>query len=170
MSAPGQIGALTRPTTQLPVSAYFDTGLFQLEIERLFKAGPAYVGHELMVPEMGNYFALPAEHEGRVLIRNQHGIECLSNVCRHRQAIMLKGKGHVEQLVCPLHRWTYDLQGQLLGAPHFEQQPCLNLPKTPLQAWKGLLFEGRRDIAADLGAMKAGEHFNFESYCFDHVE
>ena len=170
MSAPGQIGALKRPATQLPVSAYFDTGLFQLEVERLFKAGPSYLGHELMVPEQGDYFALPAEGEGRVLVHNQQGIECLSNVCRHRQAIMLKGRGKVEQIVCPLHRWTYDLQGTLLGAPHFAQQPCLDLPKTPIQNWKGLLFEGRRDIAADLASMKAGEHFNFEDYCFDHVE
>ena len=87
MSAPGQIGALKRPATQLPVSAYFDTGLFQLEVERLFKAGPSYLGHELMVPEQGDYFALPAEWEGRVLVHNQQGIECLSNVCRHRQAM-----------------------------------------------------------------------------------
>ncbi|MEY2718491.1 MAG: hypothetical protein RL539_1523, partial [Pseudomonadota bacterium] len=127
MSAPGRIGALSRPVTQLPVSAYFDAGLFQLEMEKLFKPGPSYIGHQLMVPERGDYFALPAEHEGRVLIHNDQGIECLSNVCRHRQAIMLKGRGQVEHIVCPLHRWTYDVHGELLGAPHFAQQPCLHL-------------------------------------------
>ncbi|MFZ4379721.1 MAG: aromatic ring-hydroxylating dioxygenase subunit alpha, partial [Polynucleobacter sp.] len=35
---------------QLPVSAYFDADLYQLEIDLLFKQGPGYVGHELMVP------------------------------------------------------------------------------------------------------------------------
>ena len=40
--------------TQLPVSAYFDEALYQTEIERLFKHGPGYVGHELMVPEGGD--------------------------------------------------------------------------------------------------------------------
>ena len=36
---------------QLPVSAYFDVDLFQREMRLLFKQGPGYVGHELMVPE-----------------------------------------------------------------------------------------------------------------------
>ena len=28
-------------------------------------------------------------------------------------------------IVCPMHRWTYDLKGELLGAPHFADKPCL---------------------------------------------
>src|SRR5690606_40901617 len=99
--------------------------------------GPGYVGHELMTPEIGDCYALPAENEGRVQVRNPGGIELLSNVCRHRQAIMLNGRGHADNIVCPLHRWTYDLSGNLLGAPHFERQPCVALGSTPLQNWRG---------------------------------
>jgi len=69
---------------QLPVSAYFDADLYQREIELLFKQGPGYVGHELMVPEIGSYETLRAENEGRILFRNELGVELLSNVCRHR--------------------------------------------------------------------------------------
>ena len=118
---------------QLPVSAYFDAELYQREIELLFKQGPGYVGHELMVPEIGSYQTLTSENEGRLLVRNAQGIELLSNVCRHRQALMLNGSGKADNIVCPLHRWTYDLNGQLMGAPHFEDKPCLNLGKSPLQ-------------------------------------
>ena len=25
-----------------------------------------------------------------------------------------------------LHRWTYNTSGELIGAPHFEIDPCLN--------------------------------------------
>ena len=42
-----------------------------------------------------------------------------------------------------MHRWTYDGEGNLLGAPHFAQQPCLDLPRKKLQ-WNGLLFQGPR--------------------------
>ncbi len=49
------INASSRPLapvdSQLPVSAYFDSALFQGEKRLLFDAGPGYVGHELMVPE-----------------------------------------------------------------------------------------------------------------------
>jgi choline monooxygenase len=158
--------------SQLPVTAYFDEALLKREIDTLFKRGPRYIGHELMVPEAGSYFALPGEGEGRLLVRNkQDEIELLSNVCRHRQAIMLNGRGTTENIVCPLHRWTYDLDGQLLGAPHFADNPCLNLGKSPLQNWQGLLFEASgRDVAADLARLGPTKHFDFSGFMFDHVE
>jgi choline monooxygenase len=155
---------------QLPVSAYFDADLHQREIELLFKQGPGYVGHELMVPEVGSYQTLSAENEGRILVRNPEGIELLSNVCRHRQALMLNGKGKADNIVCPLHRWTYDLGGNLLGAPHFEDKPCLNLGKSPLQNWQGLLFEGPRDVRADLAKLGVADDLKFDGYMLDHVE
>ncbi|ONO18900.1 hypothetical protein A8D69_05440 [Burkholderia cenocepacia] len=47
--------------SQLPVTAYFDEALLEREIETLFKKGPRYVGHELMVPEAGDYFGSSQE-------------------------------------------------------------------------------------------------------------
>jgi len=170
MSDIGRRDHLQRSAAQLPVSAYFDQALYEREIELLFRKGPGYIGHALMVPNTGDYFALPAEKEGRLLVRGEQGLELLSNVCRHRQAVMLNGRGNAAQIVCPLHRWTYDLQGQLLGAPHFDEQPCLNLGRSPLQNWKGLLFSGERDVAADLARMGAGGELDFSGYMLDHVE
>ena len=170
MSDLGRREFLTPSRAQLPVHVYFDEALFKREIEVLFKNGPGYVGHQLMVPETGDYMALPAEREGRVLVRNAGGIELLSNVCRHRQAIMLNGRGNANNIVCPVHRWTYDLKGELLGAPHFEPQPCLNLGRSPLQNWRGLLFEGPRDVAADLANLGLQREFDFDGYMLDHVE
>ncbi|RPH62450.1 MAG: aromatic ring-hydroxylating dioxygenase subunit alpha, partial [Burkholderiales bacterium] len=170
MSDLGRREFLVPARTQLPVSAYFDEALFRRELDALFRHGPGYIGHQLMVPETGDYYALPSENEGRVLVRNPAGIELLSNVCRHRQALMLNGRGRSDNIVCPLHRWTYDLSGNLLGAPHFEQQPCLNLGRTPLQSWQGLLFEGPRDVARDLAALGVTGELDFSGYMLDHVE
>ncbi len=157
-------------TAQLPVSAYFDASLYQHEIATLFQGGPGYVGHTLMTPEAGDFYALPAEQEGRLLVRHSEGIELLSNVCRHRQAKMLSGRGHTEHIVCPVHRWTYDLKGQLLGAPHFAEQPCLNLTRSPLQNWQGLLFAGQRTVHADLHGLACAPDLDFSDYRLDHVE
>jgi choline monooxygenase len=99
------------PNTPLPVHVYLDEAPLQRETRQLFQAGPHYVGHELMVPDIGDFATLVSENEGRVLVRNANGIELLSNVCRHRQAIMLNGRGNAGNVVCPLHRWTYDLEG-----------------------------------------------------------
>ena len=118
------------------------------------------------------HYTLPAENDGRVLVRNAGGIELLSNVCRHRQAIMLNGRGNADNIVCPLHRWTYDLTGQAAGrAPFRADNPALNLGSTPLQNWRGLLFEGPRDVARRprcSGHRRA--RFDFSGYVLDHVE
>ena len=82
--------ALLRSRTQLPVTSYFDPALYEQEMKLIFDAGPRYVGHELMVPARGDFHALAQEREGRALIRTDKGVELVSNVCRHRQAVMLR--------------------------------------------------------------------------------
>jgi choline monooxygenase len=170
---------LQQASGQLPVTSYFDEALYQREMQTLFQQGPRYVGHALAVPEVGDFMALPQEHEGRALVRNAQGIELISNICRHRQAVMLKGRGNLNDparamggnIVCPLHRWTYATNGQLLGAPHFQQDPCLNLNNYPLREWNGLLFEDNgRDIQADLAHMGPRSQLDFTGYTLDHVE
>ena len=154
---------------QLPVSWYFDPGMFELERKLMFEAGPKYVGHERMVPSAGDYRVLDWMGDAKVLVRNASGIELLSNVCRHRQAILLEGHGTVQNIVCPLHRWTYDLHGNLLGAPEFAENPCVRLHSTPLREWNGLLFEGIRDPVADLAGLPVAADFDFSRYVLDRV-
>ena len=169
---------LQQASGQLPVTSYFDEALYQREMALLFQQGPRYVGHALAVPEVGDYMALPQEHEGRALVRNAQGIELISNICRHRQAVMLKGRGNLQSpaanmggnIVCPLHRWTYATNGQLLGAPHFQQDPCLNLNNYKLREWNGLLFEDNgRDIEADLAHMGPRSQLDFTGYALDNL-
>ena len=166
---------------QLPVASYFDQALYQREMQTLFAPGPRYVGHALSVPEVGDYYALPQEGEGRALVRGPQGVELVSNVCRHRQAVMLKGRGQLGpdggNIVCPLHRWTYSgsaatqPMGRLIGAPHFDHDPCLNLHNYRLREWNGLLFEDNgRDIGADLAGMGPQADLRFDGYVLDHVE
>ena len=156
---------------QLPVNAYFDDDLHRREMELIFQHGPRYLGHELAVPEVGDHYALPQEGEGRALVRTAQGVELISNVCRHRQAVMLQGRGHTGQnIVCPLHRWTYDLKGQLIGAPHFQQDPCLHLNRYKTRTWNGMVFEDNgRDIAADLASLGPRADLDFSGYVLDKV-
>lgn len=180
------VGALDRKAdqnrTQLAVSAYFDEALMQREQERVIRPGPRYVGHRLAVPERGDFFTLQQELNGRALVQGADGPQLVSNVCRHRQAVMLKGdangRGNAGQhIVCPLHRWTYSggsamgPLGELVGAPHFAQDPCLNLQRHPLREWNGLLFEDNgRDIEADLAGMGPRQTLSFDGMVLGHVE
>jgi choline monooxygenase len=166
------LAALARSRTQLPVSTYFDPALFRLEMELVFPSGPRYLGHELAVPEVGDHFALPQEGEGRALVRTPGGVELISNVCRHRQAVILRGRGRAgSSIVCPLHRWTYDLHGNLIGAPHFDEDPCLSLRNYPLQRWNGMLFDANGfDVNAELKGLATRAEFDFGGFVFDRAE
>ncbi|MEW6703684.1 MAG: aromatic ring-hydroxylating dioxygenase subunit alpha [Pseudomonadota bacterium] len=163
---------LERASSQLHVSAYFDEGLFRKEQETIFREGPRYLGHELAIPQVGDYYALPQEGEGRALVRTPNGVQLISNVCRHRQAVMLRGRGNTRQnIVCPLHRWTYDLQGQLIGAPHFAEDPCLHLNNYRVRTWNGMVFEDNgRNVAADLAHLGPRADLDFDGYVLDRIE
>lgn len=160
------------PTAQLPISWYFDGAIHQRELDTMFKRGPVYVGHELMVPNQNDYRTLDATGGAWSLVNNGQSVEMISNICRHRQAVMLKGAGQLASanIVCPLHRWTYDNKGDFLGAPHFAEQPCLHLPRKPLSRWNGLLFEGPNAIIDDLARIKWAKELDFSGFMFDKAE
>lgn len=159
---------LNKVSPALPVHWYFDPRIHELEMELLFKQGANYVGHELMTPGLGDYHVLDWLHDGgKMLVNNANGIELLSNVCRHRQARMLQGRGNAQNIVCPFHRWTYDKQGRLLGAPHFPENPCLHLNKTALRNWNGLLFAGPRDVHTDLAQLGVKADLDFSGFLYE---
>ncbi|ADG20643.1 aromatic ring-hydroxylating oxygenase subunit alpha [Paraburkholderia atlantica] len=170
---------------QLPASAYFDEALFEREMARIFSNAALYVGHEQSVPAPGNWRGLPQEEGGRVLVRNASVVQLLSNVCRHRQALMLgadtgnvggaaQASGNLAatggNIVCPLHRWTYDGTGELIGAPEFERKPCRNLERFALKHCHGFLYEGPREPAKDMAKVFARPEFDFSGYVLDHTE
>lgn len=175
---------LQQAASQLPVQSYFDDALFRRELELIWQRGPRYLGHELAVPELGDYHTLQHEGEGRALLRTPRGIEVISNVCRHRQAVMLRGRGSVHtkpstggNIVCPLHRWTYSAgqhcqAGTLMGAPHFATDPCLNLKNYGVQSWNGLVFENNgydvNRALAKLGPTKGD--LDFSGFVYDRTE
>ena len=167
---------LAPAVSQLPVDWYFDERIHALEKKLIFDAGPGYAGHQLMVPEAGDYRTQEWKDHGQMLLNGgavgpNAGIWQMSNVCRHRQAIMLQGAGKLEgPVVCPIHRWTYEPSGELIGAPHFPQNPCLNLDKVKLENWNGLLFKGPRAANVDLAGMLTARAFDFSGYKLDHVE
>jgi phenylpropionate dioxygenase-like ring-hydroxylating dioxygenase large terminal subunit len=145
-----------------PSHFYFSDTIFQKEQGLFNQAG--YLGHEIHL-QTNNYYC-PPHDPGKVLVNNKNGIECLSNVCRHRQATIMNRSGNCANLVCPLHGWTYDMEGKLIGAPHFDQQDR-HLDKFNTQTWNGLIFEKKgKDIVSDLSRMQLGKYFDFTGYAF----
>jgi choline monooxygenase len=154
----------------LPISWYFDPDILELERQQLFAAGPTYAGHTSMVRADGDYVALGGQQFGRLLVRTNGRPQLISNSCRHRQAQMLCGSGHVKNIVCPVHNWAYDLDGRQLAAPHFAENPCLDLERTELADWNGLLFTGPRDVRRELAPLDGWTELAASDYVLERID
>jgi phenylpropionate dioxygenase-like ring-hydroxylating dioxygenase large terminal subunit len=161
-----------RTAPHLPLSWYFDPRIAEIERRALFGNGPGYAAHAQMAPHPGDYRVLDWRSRGAwALVNNDGRHDLVSNVCRHRQAIMLEGHGTLPggTITCPIHRWAYDGRGKHLGAPAFCEHPGLDLPRKALQNWNGLLFSGPRDVARDLAKLGVASELEFDGYVLNKV-
>ncbi len=159
---------MTRP---LPASAYFDERILADELSAVFSDALVYLGHRSAIGEVGDWRSLEAFDHGRVLVRTPDGPRLLANVCSHRGGQLARGAGHGSQLVCPLHKWAYELDGRFKGALGFDDTTaCRGLPSWPVQEWEGLLFTGDRDLARDLAPVRSRMSEARADWVFDRVE
>lgn len=154
----------------LPASWYTDPRVLDAEMRTVFASAPNYVGCVGMVPRHRSFRAIPQSDGAFVLVRNGDDIALLSNICLHRGLVMLEGSGETKVIVCPMHRWSYDLDGTLLSAPRYPQTPCASLPRRPLANWNGVLFATQRDVAADLAPFDGRPELDVSRYVYVESE
>ncbi len=149
---------------------YSDLETYREELARLFRTWPGYVGHEKTIPHIWDFTTLRHEHDARALVRTPQWVNLISNICRHRQAIMRRGEGNEKVVSCPLHKWTWTNEGTMIWAPYFEESPCMHLKSWPLLNWRGLLFAWKKDISEELKNVGFENEINFENYNYHHRE
>ena len=163
----------------LPLEYYFDP-LYVPFRESLVANGANYVGHELMVPNRGDYHLLESHANAAMLLNDGNTVSMFSNICRHRQALLIdpinrpydekagKGdrargnvwKGESGKIICPVHRWSYGMDGALLAAPNFPPQKPMCLPRRALEEWNGFLLDTPRRILQDMQRLGHSGLFN----------
>ena len=130
----------------MPKSYYTDETVLAVEREHLFAKEWICVGRVEEVPKPGDYMAFLLCNEPIVVVRGEDNkIRAMSNVCRHRGALLVEGHGNNSRLVCPYHHWSYDLKGKLAGAPRMEEHKAFDkttcrLPQFLTEEWHGFLF------------------------------
>ena len=130
----------------MPKSYYTDENVLAIERAHLFAKEWICVGRVEEVPKPGDYMAFMLCNEPIVVVRGEdNNIRAMSNVCRHRGALLAEGSGNNSRLVCPYHHWSYDLEGKLAGAPRMEAHKTFDksncrLPQFATEEWNGFLF------------------------------
>ena len=98
--------------------AYTEQAWSDCEVETIFKRTWQWVCHGEKLREPGAYCTTEIAGQPICVVRDRRTLRGFYNVCKHRAHKLLRGEGQARRIVCPYHAWTYDLTGQLLGAPH----------------------------------------------------
>jgi phenylpropionate dioxygenase-like ring-hydroxylating dioxygenase large terminal subunit len=84
--------------------------------------------------------------------------------------VLVAGCGHTKNIVCPIHNWAYDLNGRQVAAPHFDKNPCLNLERTEVAEWNGILFSGPRDVRHELAPLNSWTELDTSNYVLERID
>ena len=105
----------------LPNEAFTSPDFLALELEQLFARTWIFVGVASDISNPGD--VKPVEVAGRALLMatdHQGKTRVFHNVCPHRGARLVTGDAcNTTVLTCPYHAWSFALNGELQGRPHF---------------------------------------------------
>lgn len=102
---------------RLPASVYYDPGLFELELDRIFGRIPMILGPSCEIAKPGDFKTMKIGRTSIIVARGKDGkARGFINACRHRGVkVTEKPCGNAARFVCPFHGWTFGVDGALLG-------------------------------------------------------
>jgi phenylpropionate dioxygenase-like ring-hydroxylating dioxygenase large terminal subunit len=173
----------------LPTFWYQREDVYALEQEHIFFREWLCVGRAEPVPRPGDHRVIDVCGQSIILLRNSQGaLHAFYNVCRHRGARLCSPSGAEQAsvglavkgglasglIICPYHAWTYDLDGQLLRAPHLAQESgfdAANVQLYPVLLYPNLFISAAREHVAAFVLQPTGPkhtridcHFLFEPH------
>jgi len=143
----------------LPSYYYTASEIFEREKGLIFAQEWFCTGREEELPSPGSHSVLEVAGESILVVRTtKGGLRAHYNVCRHRGARLcatpqdsrwkVKLAGGVTScnvIRCPYHQWTYNLEGELLGAPFLKDaegfcKEDFALYPVGVDTWGGFFF------------------------------
>ena len=136
--------------TAPPKAIYTLPDITAHEMDRIFASEWLCAGRADELPNPGDYMAFECGAQPLIIIRGADGaLSARSNICRHRMMRLVEGRGNTRKFTCPYHAWTYNLEGQLVGAAYMDRTTCFN--KSDIQ----------------LPAVRCEEHLGWIYVCLD---
>lgn len=110
----------------IPQDVFYRDDIYQLELDRIFQ-GPDWhpVAHVAEIPNPGDTKLLRIGDAPVMVVCGDDGEpRVFYNSCPHRgTALQTCASANVGEIECPYHRWVFNRQGELLGAPGSAEFP-----------------------------------------------
>jgi Rieske 2Fe-2S family protein len=102
----------------LPRELYIEPEVFRQDLEQIWHKDWIFAGHTFELEKPGQYLTLQIGDYPVLIVRDKSGqVRAFHNACRHRGSKVCEhAQGKVAKLVCPYHKWTFELDGSLLFA------------------------------------------------------
>ena len=132
--------------TAPPKAIYTLPDITAHEMDRIFASEWLCAGRADELPNPGDYMAFECGAQPLIIIRGVDGaLSARSNICRHRMMRLVEGRGNTRKFTCPYHAWTYNLEGQLVGAAYMDRTTCFNksdiqLPAVRCEEYLGWIY------------------------------
>ena len=127
---------------------YTSKEILKKEYQNIFYNEWICIGRESELSNPGQYKIINIATESIIVLRNESNeLIAHHNVCRHRGTrICINSNGKFSKSIqCGYHGWTYDLDGNLVGAPHMDSVENFNkldygLHSVAIKLWEGFIF------------------------------
>jgi Rieske 2Fe-2S family protein len=129
-------------------SYYTSPEIFALEQDRIFGRRWICIGRTERLSQPGDYFLCQVGAESLIVVGDAGGKQhAFFNVCRHRGTRLCEQEAgkFSASLQCLYHAWTYNLRGELIGAPLMDEvagflKADYPLHRAALAEWEEFLF------------------------------
>jgi len=97
---------------------YRSDTIYHRELENILFKSWFYACHVSEIPRNGDFVTIDIGEDSIIIARDKTGkIAASANTCRHRGSRVCSArKGNAKTFVCPYHAWTYEVNGELIGA------------------------------------------------------
>ncbi|MFT5441628.1 MAG: phenylpropionate dioxygenase-like ring-hydroxylating dioxygenase large terminal subunit [Myxococcota bacterium] len=134
------------PVAQVPIERYTSQAFHDLEVEKLWKRVWQVACREEEIPEPGDHMVYEIAGLEALVVRGaDNAIRAFANTCLHRGRALKDRPGRSEDLRCPFHGWTWNLDGSLKSLPCRWDFPHVDrndytLPEFKTGSWGGFVF------------------------------
>ena len=143
-------------TGRLDVERFTSREYHDREVTKMWRHVWQFVCRTDHIPEPGDHITYDIADDKFIIMRTETGeIKALSNVCLHRGRALRQEGGRVNQLRCPFHGFTWNIDGTSKFVPCAWDFPEIDpnnfsLPEAKVEVWNGFVFINMDPDAAPL--------------------
>lgn len=129
---------------------YWDSLIYQQELEKIFARSWLFLAHESQLPKTGDFLTTTMAEDNVIVVRQKDmSFKAFLNTCPHRgNRLSFSDAGNARGFICNYHGWSFGIDGNLRGMAGQELFDASGMkpsehslhPVAQVASYKGLVF------------------------------